>query len=115
VRPPQGAHRRIAASARGEAFILQGGDCAETVDAVTTAAILNKLTTLLQMAAVLSHAASVPVVKIGRIAGQYSKPRSKGSRILSVLSPQSAWTPVASPTNGSGVGSRWSVCSTGLG
>ncbi len=68
---------RIAAVALGEAFILQGGDCAETFDAVTTGAILNKLTTLLQMAAVLTYAASVPVVKIGRIAGQYGKPRSQ--------------------------------------
>ncbi|MHB8492936.1 MAG: 3-deoxy-7-phosphoheptulonate synthase, partial [Solirubrobacteraceae bacterium] len=68
---------RIAAVARGEAFILQGGDCAETFDAVTADAIRNKLKTLLQMAAVLTYAASVPVVKIGRIAGQYGKPRSK--------------------------------------
>jgi 3-deoxy-7-phosphoheptulonate synthase len=68
---------RIAAVSRGEAFILQGGDCAETFDAVTADAIRNKLKTLLQMAAVLTYAASVPVVKIGRIAGQYGKPRSK--------------------------------------
>ena len=68
---------RIAAVARGEAFVLQGGDCAETFDAVTADAIRNKLKTLLQMAAVLTYAASVPVVKIGRIAGQYGKPRSK--------------------------------------
>jgi 3-deoxy-7-phosphoheptulonate synthase len=68
---------RLAQVAQGEAFVLQGGDCAETFDGVTADAIRNKLKTLLQMAAVLTYAASVPVVKIGRIAGQYGKPRSK--------------------------------------
>jgi 3-deoxy-7-phosphoheptulonate synthase len=68
---------RLGAVARGEAFLLQGGDCAETFDAVSADQIRNKLKTLLQMAVVLTYAASVPVVKVGRIAGQYSKPRSK--------------------------------------
>ncbi|MEY9946982.1 class II 3-deoxy-7-phosphoheptulonate synthase [Kitasatospora sp. GAS204B] len=68
---------RLAAVARGEAFLLQGGDCAEAFDGVSAEQIRNKLKTLLQMAAVLTYAASVPVVKVGRIAGQYSKPRSK--------------------------------------
>jgi 3-deoxy-7-phosphoheptulonate synthase len=68
---------RMAAVARGEAFLLQGGDCAETFDGVSADQIRNKLKTLLQMGAVLTYAASVPVVKVGRIAGQYSKPRSK--------------------------------------
>jgi 3-deoxy-7-phosphoheptulonate synthase len=68
---------RLAAVARGEAFVLQGGDCAETFAGVTADAIRDKLKTLLQMAAVLTYAGSVPVVKIGRIAGQYGKPRSK--------------------------------------
>ena len=68
---------RLAAVARGEAFLLQGGDCAEAFDGVSADQIRNKLKTLLQMAVVLTYAASVPVVKIGRIAGQYSKPRSK--------------------------------------
>jgi len=68
---------RLAQVARGEAFVLQGGDCAETFAGVTADAIRNKLKTLLQMAAVLAYAGSVPVVKIGRIAGQYGKPRSK--------------------------------------
>ena len=68
---------RLAQVARGEAFVLQGGDCAETFAGVTADAIRNKLKTLLQMAAVLTYAGSVPVVKIGRIAGQYGKPRSK--------------------------------------
>lgn len=63
---------RLAAVARGEAFLLQGGDCAEAFDGVSAEQIRNKLKTLLQMAAVLTYAASVPVVKVGRIAGQYS-------------------------------------------
>ncbi|MGA4542136.1 class II 3-deoxy-7-phosphoheptulonate synthase [Uniformispora flossi] len=68
---------RLAAVARGEAFLLQGGDCAETFAGNTADAIRNKLKTLLQMAVVLTYAASVPVVKVGRMAGQYSKPRSQ--------------------------------------
>ncbi len=67
---------KIAAVTRGEAFLLQGGDCAETFDGVTADNVRNKLRVLLQMAVVLTYAASVPVVKLGRIAGQYAKPRS---------------------------------------
>ena len=67
---------KIAAVTRGEAFLLQGGDCAETFDGVTADNVRNKLRVLLQMAVVLTYAASVPVVKVGRIAGQYAKPRS---------------------------------------
>ncbi len=67
---------KIAAVTRGEAFLLQGGDCAETFDGVTADNVRNKLRVLLQMAVVLTYAASVPVVKLGRLAGQYAKPRS---------------------------------------
>jgi 3-deoxy-7-phosphoheptulonate synthase len=67
---------KLAAVARGEAFLLQGGDCAETFDGVTADNVRKKLRVLLQMAVVLTYAASVPVVKVGRIAGQYAKPRS---------------------------------------
>ncbi|MBT2417125.1 3-deoxy-7-phosphoheptulonate synthase class II [Streptomyces sp. ISL-22] len=67
---------RLGAVARGEAFLLHGGDCAETFDGVSAAAIEAKLRTLLQMAVVLTYAAAVPVVKIGRMAGQFAKPRS---------------------------------------
>jgi len=67
---------RLAAVARGDAFVLQGGDCAELFDGSTPDAVRGKLETLLQMALVLTYAASVPVVKIGRIAGQFAKPRS---------------------------------------
>ena len=67
---------RMASVARGEAFLLQGGDCAETFEGVTAENVRNKLRVLLSMAVVLTYAASVPVVKVGRLAGQYAKPRS---------------------------------------
>jgi 3-deoxy-7-phosphoheptulonate synthase len=70
---------KLAAVSRGEAFLLQGGDCAETFAGVTADNVRNKLRVLLQMAVVLTYAASVPVVKLGRIAGQYAKPRSSDS------------------------------------
>jgi len=67
---------QLAAAAQGRAFVLQGGDCAETFDAVGADAIRAKLKTVLQMAIVLTYGASMPVVKVGRIAGQYAKPRT---------------------------------------
>ncbi|SIR69834.1 3-deoxy-D-arabinoheptulosonate-7-phosphate synthase [Microbispora rosea] len=67
----------LAAVARGEAFVLQGGDCAETFAGATAENVRNKLKTLLQMAIVLTYAGRVPVIKIGRLAGQFAKPRSK--------------------------------------
>jgi 3-deoxy-7-phosphoheptulonate synthase len=68
---------RLAAVARGEAFVLQGGDCAETFAGATAEAVRAKLQTVLQMAVVLTYGASIPVVKIGRMAGQFAKPRSQ--------------------------------------
>jgi 3-deoxy-7-phosphoheptulonate synthase len=68
---------RLGEVARGKAFLLQGGDCAETLESVSAESVRNKLEVLLQMAAVLTYAAAVPVVKIGRLAGQYAKPRSQ--------------------------------------
>ncbi|MGH3981080.1 MAG: class II 3-deoxy-7-phosphoheptulonate synthase [Pseudonocardiaceae bacterium] len=67
---------QLAAVARGEAFLLQGGDCAETFADNTEPHIRAGIRTLLQMAVVLTYGASMPVVKVGRIAGQYAKPRS---------------------------------------
>jgi 3-deoxy-7-phosphoheptulonate synthase len=67
---------RLAAVANGEAFLLQGGDCAETFADNTEPHIRGNIRTLLQMAVVLTYGASMPVVKVGRIAGQYAKPRS---------------------------------------
>ena len=72
---------RLAAVARGEAFLLQGGDCAETFAGSTADSIRGKFQTLLQMAVVLTYAASVPVVKIGRLAGQFGKPRSAATEV----------------------------------
>ncbi len=67
---------RLGQVARGEAFLLQGGDCAETFATSSQADIAGKVRVLLQMAVVLTYGASVPVVKVGRMAGQYAKPRS---------------------------------------
>lgn len=68
---------RLAQASRGEAFVLTGGDCAETFEANTADSIRARLQTVLQMSVVLTYAASLPVVKMGRLAGQYFKPRSK--------------------------------------
>lgn len=67
---------RLGKAARGEAFLLQGGDCAETFAGATADQIRNRVKTLLQMAVVLTYGASMPVVKMGRMAGQFAKPRS---------------------------------------
>lgn len=64
-------------AALGEAFVLTGGDCAETFAANTADSIRARLKTVLQMSVILTYAASLPVVKLGRVAGQYFKPRSK--------------------------------------
>jgi 3-deoxy-7-phosphoheptulonate synthase len=70
---------RLARAARGESFLLQGGDCAETFAGATADQIRNRVKTLLQMAVVLTYGASMPVVKMGRMAGQFAKPRSSDS------------------------------------
>ncbi|RNE59476.1 3-deoxy-7-phosphoheptulonate synthase class II [Cryobacterium tepidiphilum] len=67
---------RLAQAARGEAFLLQGGDCAETFAGATADQIRARVKTVLQMAVVLTYGASMPVVKMGRMAGQFAKPRS---------------------------------------
>ena len=67
---------QLADVANGKAFMLQGGDCAETFESNTEPHIRANVRTLLQMAAVLTYGASTPVVKLARIAGQYAKPRS---------------------------------------
>jgi 3-deoxy-7-phosphoheptulonate synthase len=68
---------RLAEVADGKAFLLQGGDCAETFVDNTEAHLLANARTLLQMAVVLTYGASLPVVKVARVAGQYTKPRSQ--------------------------------------
>ncbi|MDE2460628.1 MAG: 3-deoxy-7-phosphoheptulonate synthase, partial [Gammaproteobacteria bacterium] len=67
---------QLAAAGRGECFVLQGGDCAESFDECTTEPIANKLKILLQMSLVLVHGLQKRVLRVGRIAGQYAKPRS---------------------------------------
>ena len=71
----------IARVANAQAFILQGGDCAETFSSLRADNIKAKLRVLLSMSVVLTYAAQLPIVKIGRIAGQYGKPRSKNDEI----------------------------------
>lgn len=66
----------IGEAQRGERFMLQGGDCAERIDHCTPDAITSKLKILLQMSLVLVHASKRPVIRVGRFAGQYAKPRS---------------------------------------
>ena len=67
---------RLAGVASGKGFLLQGGDCAETFAGATADNIRNRVKTILQMAVVLTYGASLPVVKMGRMAGQFAKPRS---------------------------------------
>ena len=74
--------QQIAAAGRGEAFILQGGDCAESFNDCRSGIITNKLKILLQMSLILLHGMRKPIVRIGRIAGQYAKPRSSDEETL---------------------------------
>jgi 3-deoxy-7-phosphoheptulonate synthase len=76
----------LAAATNGDAFVLMGGDCAETFVANTADSIRARLKTVLQMAIVLTYGASMPVVKIGRIAGQYGKPRSSSEETIDGIS-----------------------------
>ncbi|CAN5220774.1 3-deoxy-7-phosphoheptulonate synthase class II [soil metagenome] len=75
----------LAAVADGRAFLLQAGDCAESFDAFSADAIRDKLRLILQMAVVLTYSSGVPVVKVGRIAGQFAKPRSSPTEWLGDL------------------------------
>ncbi len=67
---------QIAKAQQGEAFVLQGGDCAESFNECTSENIVDKLKILLQMSLVMLYGLKKPVVRIGRMAGQYAKPRS---------------------------------------
>lgn len=75
----------LARVAEGEAFLLQAGDCAESFDAFSADAIRDKLRVILQMAVVLTYSSGVPTVKVGRIAGQFAKPRSSPTEVLDEL------------------------------
>jgi 3-deoxy-7-phosphoheptulonate synthase len=72
----------LAEVAHGRAFLLQAGDCAESFGDFTADAIRDKLKVILQMAVVLTYGAGVPVVKLGRIAGQFAKPRSSPFEVV---------------------------------
>lgn len=74
--------KQIAEAARGNAFLLQGGDCAETFENVSSPQIVNLLKVLLQMSLVLIHETKIPVIRVGRLAGQYAKPRSNDTEIV---------------------------------
>ncbi len=67
---------QLGAASRGEAFLLQGGDCAESFEQFSADGIRDTFKVMLQMAMVLTYGAKVPVVKVGRMAGQFAKPRS---------------------------------------
>lgn len=73
---------KLGAAGRGEAFLLQGGDCAESFDQFSADAIRDTFKVMLQMAMVLTYGAKVPVVKLGRMAGQFAKPRSAPTETL---------------------------------
>jgi len=72
----------LAEVAAGKAFLLQAGDCAESFHDFTADNIRDKLRVILQMAVVLTYGSGVPVVKLGRIAGQFAKPRSAATEIV---------------------------------
>src|SRR3984957_14116942 len=73
----QALRTQLAEAARGERFLLQGGDCAERYDHCDSATIANKLKILLQMRLVLALGGRRRVIRVGRFAGQYAKPRSE--------------------------------------
>jgi 3-deoxy-7-phosphoheptulonate synthase len=73
----------LAAASRGEAFLLQGGDCAEAFDQFNSDSIRDTFKVMLQMAMVLTFGAKVPVIKVGRMAGQFAKPRSANTETIS--------------------------------
>lgn len=72
----------LAQVAAGEAFLLQAGDCAESFAEFTADTIRDKLKVILQMAVVLTYGTGTPVVKVGRIAGQFAKPRSSPTEMV---------------------------------
>ena len=74
--------KHLAAAGRGEAFLLQGGDCAESFEQFSSDMIRDTFKVMLQMAIVLTHGAKVPVIKLGRMAGQFAKPRSAATETV---------------------------------
>jgi len=75
----------LAQVAAGNAFLLQAGDCAETFEEFSADNIREKLRVILQMAIILTYSVGVPVVKVGRMAGQFAKPRSSDTEMVGDL------------------------------
>ncbi|MCP5073495.1 MAG: 3-deoxy-7-phosphoheptulonate synthase class II [Rhodobacteraceae bacterium] len=73
---------KLAQAAEGKAFLLQGGDCAESFSEFSADMIRDTYRVMLQMAVVLTYGAKVPVIKVGRVAGQFAKPRSSGTETI---------------------------------
>ena len=110
----------LAAASKGDAFLLQGGDCAESFEQFSADGIRDTFKVMLQMAMVLTYGAKVPVAKVGRMAGQFAKPRSAPtdrirSTVASSISPQRPlagsssaspvkWPSVRSPGHAAGEG-----------
>ncbi|MDQ3263567.1 MAG: 3-deoxy-7-phosphoheptulonate synthase class II [Myxococcota bacterium] len=78
----QRLRQQLAEAAAGQRFLLQGGDCAERFVDLTGRGVVNKLKILLQMSLVLSYGARKPIIRVGRMAGQYAKPRSSGTEVV---------------------------------
>jgi 3-deoxy-7-phosphoheptulonate synthase len=74
--------KHLAAAGRGDAFLLQGGDCAESFEQFSSDMIRDTFKVMLQMAVVLTFGAKVPVIKVGRMAGQFAKPRSANTETI---------------------------------
>ena len=74
--------KSLALAEKGNAFILQGGDCAESFSQFSANGIRDTFKVLLQMAVILTYGSSIPIIKIGRIAGQFAKPRSSDVEII---------------------------------
>ena len=78
----QSLKQQLADAQEGSRFLLQGGDCAETFAECNSSVISNRLKVLLQMSLVLVHGLKLPVVRVGRFAGQYAKPRSADTETI---------------------------------
>jgi 3-deoxy-7-phosphoheptulonate synthase len=74
--------KQLALAAEGKAFLLQGGDCAESFAEFSADNIRDTFRVMLQMAVVLTYGAKVPVIKVGRMAGQFAKPRSAPTEVI---------------------------------
>ena len=74
--------KQLALAAEGKAFLLQGGDCAESFEEFSADNIRDTFRVMLQMAVVLTYGAKVPVIKVGRMAGQFAKPRSAPTEVI---------------------------------